>query len=165
MNRDPEENPGEVGGGFLGLTLQLDGTPEPTGGENDGRGHFGEAQSVHVIEIQIEIERQRLEGCVRDGADGSAADARLGADLANGCGFHFNGVGSGLLTQDSLILRCPDDAVGAVKTRRASTGTLEGLGEWEIRIGLEENRARPEGGVESTGEAAGEDQMWGDGRE
>jgi hypothetical protein len=117
-----EEGAGEVIGGELDLALELDDGANAERCEEDGGGHFSEAETVHVIEVAVEIEREVFVGGVGDDADGGAWDVCVGADAADGGGFHFDGVGAGFLVEGAFAVCGGDDAVGGVEGGGASSG-------------------------------------------
>jgi hypothetical protein len=160
-----EEGAGEVIGGDLDLALELDDGTNAEWCKEDGGGHFGEAESVHIVEVTVEIEGQVFVGGVGDDADGGAWDVGVGADAADDGGFHFDGVGSGFLVERAFTVCGGDDAVGGMEGSRASSGLEQGVGQRKVIICGEEDGAGGEGWIQTSGEAAGEDEFGGRRRE
>ncbi len=117
----------------------------------DFGGGFGEGESefaiVHLLvggHEEIEVEREIFGGGVEDDADGRAGDLVFATDVADGLGFHFDGLGVGGFPELAFFGGGGGDAIGAVEAGgECASGEEAGL---EVRgvVAGEENGAKGE---------------------
>ena len=138
------------------MALETEKVSDFARGKNQASGELGEVDAVIGREEAVEIEREVLVRGVGDDADGGAGNIFAEANLADGVGFHFDGVHAGDLPEFELFVRGAGDAVGAFEAGEFGGRSEKGFFPGGAFVHFIDDCAEFKGGVEAASKTASE---------
>lgn len=151
------EDGGEALGSRLGMAAKSHQGGDFAGATEHRSGQPAEVEPACGVDEGVEVEREVFPCGVGDDADGGSREAALPAEFSDDAGFHLHGVSPGAFAESGFFRSRGGDALGAVEAGWEGSGSEQAGAEGKGVVRITEDGAPGEGGVEATGEPAGED--------